>query len=282
MTVDNRLAFARLVARDEAEIDLDVACLHISAEAYPGLRFEPILAEMDRLAARVRERVPEAAAGNAASRPAISEALLVALNDVLYVDEGYAGDRADYYDPRNALLCDVLARKRGLPITLSVLQMEVARRVGLRLHGIGFPGHFLVGAPDGTVLDPFSGGRRLWPTELRRLLRGGVDTDEDAPFPSALLRPATKHEILVRILNNLRIMYGERDEHESALWALDALTILHPTDAHLLRDRALTLARAGHFAAGAEALERYLDAHPSAPDREGIRRLIAAYRGRLN
>ena len=144
--------FARLIAGDDARIDLARACLMIAEDAYPGLQVDDYMAEIERMAMRLRGRLP--AAGGAEDR-------VVALNQFLYEELGYWGNTNDYYDPRNSYLNEVIDRKTGIPITLSILYMELGRRIGLPLQGVSFPGHFLVRLKlrGGTlVLDPFAGG----------------------------------------------------------------------------------------------------------------------------
>jgi regulator of sirC expression with transglutaminase-like and TPR domain len=273
-----RLAFMRLLAGDDAAIPLDVACLQIAAHAHPGLDPAPVLAELDHLGMLAHAAMRSAATATAERQR------LAALHAVLYEEAGFNGDRLDYYDPRNALLSDVVARRLGIPITLAVVELEVARRCGIALHGIGFPGHFLLGTASGLILDPFDRGRERTHAELRAMLRHGTGpaVDEPGPFPTALLRPATNRGILARILNNLRGMYAGRHDWSSALWAVELLVVLHPRDDHLQRDRAMLLGHAGHFRAATRALERYLDEHPDAADRDTIERALGLFRGRLN
>ncbi len=272
-----RLAFVRLVAGDDAAIDLARGCLLIAAHAYPGLETAPVLEELDRLANRVTDRMERAGSRG-------EDARLAALHAVLFDEARFNGDRLDYYDPRNALLNDVVERRLGIPITLAVVELEVARRAGIELHGVGFPGHFLLGAPDGTIIDPFDRGAVRTHEDLRAMLRHGhgPGAPQPGPFPSALLRPATNRGILARILSNLRGMYAGRHDWSSALWVVELLGVLHPSDDHLLRDRAMLLGHAGQFRAATQALEAYLAAHPDAPDRDTMERALGLFRGRLN
>lgn len=282
VTEGARLAFMRLVAADDDSIDLTQGCLLIAAHAYPDLDRAPVLRELDRLAARVVVRNRGGRAADQGTDP--DAAGLAAMHHVLYDEAGFNGDRLDYYDPRNALLSDVVRRRLGIPITLAVIELEVARRAGIALHGIGFPGHFLVGTPAGTIVDPFDRGAVRTHDDLRRMLRHGhgPGAADPSPFPTALLRPASKRGILARILNNLRGMFAGRHDWASALWAVELLGVLHPSDDHLLRDRAMLLGQAGQFRAATRALEAYLAAHPDAPDRDTVERALGLFRGRLN
>jgi regulator of sirC expression with transglutaminase-like and TPR domain len=144
--------FAQALARDDEGIDLARACLMIAQDAYPGLEVESYLGQIDGMALRLRARLP--AAGGV-------EEAVVALNDFLFDRLGYWGNADDYYDPRNSYLNEVIDRKTGIPITLSILYMELGRRIGLPLEGVSFPGHFLVRLRlrgGILVLDPFAGG----------------------------------------------------------------------------------------------------------------------------
>ena len=153
--------FAQLLGGDDSRIDLARACLMIAQDAYPGLDVDRYLGEIERMAIRLRARMPQA---NAA------EERVVALNQFLFDDLGYWGNTDDYYDPRNSYLNEVIDRKTGTPISLSILYMELGRRIGLPLEGVSFPGHFLVRLRlrGGTlVLDPFAGGAPQSEAELR-------------------------------------------------------------------------------------------------------------------
>lgn len=271
---ENRLAFARLVAQPETRLDLVAGCLHIAAEAQPGLAFKPTYERLDRLAERTESFGTEGATSDR----------LTALHRVLYEEHGLRGDHVSYYDPRNSYLQEVLERRVGLPITLSVVEIEVGRRSGLRLHGIGFPGHFLVGAPGGAVIDAFDRGRLLSREDLEALL-GRVHHPHDAgrlPVPASLLRPTTKREILTRILSNLRGVFLRRQDPHALLWTLELLAILQPAEWALTRERALLLGRMGHSTAAAAALERYLEEHAGALDDPAVRKALATLRSRLN
>src|SRR2546430_5060043 len=157
--------FAQLLGGDDSRIDLARACLMIAQDAYPGLDVDRYLGEIERMAIRLRARMPQA---NAA------EERVVALNQFLFDDLGYWGNTDDYYDPRNSYLNEVIDRKTGTPISLSILYMELGRRIGLPLEGVSFPGHFLVRLRlrGGTlVLDPFAGGTPQSEAELRERLQ---------------------------------------------------------------------------------------------------------------
>src|SRR5438552_14797950 len=192
MTLDPTLREFRDLLR-MPEIDLAGAALAIARIEHPELPIEPSLAALDGLAAR--SGVSKAGGG----RPALDR-----LREFLFGEEGFRGNADDYYDPRNSCLNDVLDRRLGIPITLSVLVMEVGRRVGLEIQGIGLPGHFCVGARVGDellVLDPFGGGRRLGRDEAEAIVSRVVGRPVE--LTDTHFVPATKAQIVVRMLRNL-------------------------------------------------------------------------------
>jgi len=265
-----RARFASLLERDP--VPLDEAVLAIAEEEYPGLDVRAVLAQLDRLGARVRARAP--ARDRAAS-------LLSALRWVLVEEEGLRGNDRDYQDPRNSFLNEVLERKLGIPISLSVVWMEVARRAGLRLQGVGFPGHFLTkyASPGGIEIfvDAFHGGELLSADECvarYRARTGGRDLDR------RYLDAVAPRQILARTLHNLRRIYLERKDDVRAWWVIDRLLMLTPGQLDALRDRGLVAARLGAGAAAVRDLEEYLARSPSASDGDEVRRVLAGIRGK--
>jgi regulator of sirC expression with transglutaminase-like and TPR domain len=263
--------FEKLLARDDPEIDLARACLLIAADAYPGLDIERYLGEIEGLAIRLRARLP---ASNAV------EERVVALNQFLFDDLGYCGNTEDYYDPRNSYLNEVIDRRTGIPITLAILYMEVGRRVGLPLEGVSFPGHFLVrlAVRGGTlVLDPFAGGAPQSQDELRSRLQrvipeGAAENVAVAELPlEQFLEPATKRQILARMLRNLKAIYRETDKPERMLSVLNRMLALSPNASAELRDRGLLYQRLECFRAAHQDLSAYLEREPDAPDLDEVR-----------
>ncbi|WP_379654895.1 SirB1 family protein [Pseudoxanthomonas sp. UC19_8] len=210
---------------------------------------------------------------------------MAAINRHLFEELGYAGDHDEYYDPRNSYLNEVFERRLGNPISLAVVQIEVARRLGVPLDGVSFPGHFLVRLPvdDGIlVMDPFNGGRPLGADELRE--RAKPHLGGDVPDDNALLQildPASHRAILVRVLRNLHGVYAERDQWDRAARSADRVLKLVPDQPDALRDRGLAYLRLD-YARGAQAdLSRYLQVAPKAQDADAIReRLIELHAGR--
>lgn len=260
-----RARFAALVARPE--IPLAEAALAAAEEEYPGLDAAGYLAKLDWLGGRVGRRLAPG------SPP---RAVLDAMKVVLFREEGFRANEADYYDPRNSFLNEVLDRRLGIPITLSILYVEVARRVGLGLLGVGFPGHFLVkcpavGATPDLFIDPFNGGDVLAATEcvarFQAVLKG-------RDFDPSFLDPVDTRHILIRMLHNLKKIYVEQGDDVRALWVIDRLLLVQPGNLEERRDRGLLSARLGGTKAAVKDLEAYLEGAPLASDAKEVASLL--------
>ena len=204
------------------------------------------------------------------------------LRGFLFEDEGFRGNAEDYYDPRNSCLNDVLARKLGIPITLSVLTMEVGRRVGLALEGIGLPGHFLVRARvtgRELLLDPFNGGALLTTAEAAVVAARAVG--RPVQLAEAHWTPCTPAQILIRMLRNLKTVYVQRGDWERSLTVVDRLLVLDADSPIHLRDRGTVLVKIGRLWEGAAAWERYLQKFPDAQDVETFRQQLRRVRQEL-
>lgn len=200
---------------------------------------------------------------------------MAAINRHLFEEVGYAGDSEHYYDPRNSYLNEVFERRLGNPISLALVQIEVARRLGVPLDGVSFPGHFLVRLPvdDGVlVMDPFNRGRPLDEDELRQRARphlNGEAPDDRALFQ--ILNPATHRAILVRVLRNLHGVYAERDDWERAARSADRILRLSADNGDALRDRGLAYLKMGYRQGARADLARYLQLNPDAQDSGPLR-----------
>ena len=247
--VPTALADELKAALDSRGDALARAALVIARLEYPRLDPEPSLAALDALGLRVAERLED---GDAGSR-------IAAINTVLFEQEAFAGDLDYYDDPRNSCLNAVLDRRSGIPITLSVLYMDVARRAGLELEGINFPGHFLVRCPapggKSLVVDPFHAGAILSEADCRRLL---ASTRGEMGFEAALLSPASPTQVATRILNNLKRLYVGMRSFPQARAAANLLLALNPASADDLRDRGLLAYHQSDFAAALRDLRAYL------------------------
>ena len=207
-----------------------------------------------------------------------ADAPVAALNHFVFNELGFAGNAEHYYDPRNSFLNEVLDRKLGIPITLSVVYLEVAARVGFAVQGVGFPGHFLVKhvAGDRTVfVDPFNGGELLSADDLAARHRSRAP---DKDLDPQLLAAASPRQILTRMLHNLKRIYAEQRDDARTLWVIDRLLLLAPEDPAERRDHGLVAARLGGASAAVADLEAYLAAAPGAADEREIRALVARLR----
>lgn len=260
-----------IAKRPEEEVDLVEAALVIAAEEYRGLDILAYLKRVDEMGATLRRRL----------RPDISTAeTIIALNCYLFDELGFAGNAVDYYDPRNSFLNEVLDRKLGIPITLSMLYVEIGRRVGLAVRGVSFPGHFLVKClvRDGAVvLDPYARGASLGLDDLRqrlRVLRGGTPAGSDEAVRQMLVG-ASRKEILARILRNLKSIYRQKGDLERALSACARAILIDPEGAEEYRDRAEIYFELECFRAALADYQQYLQLRPKAGDLAEVRGKVA-------
>ncbi|MEU9763666.1 transglutaminase-like domain-containing protein [Streptomyces sp. NPDC047985] len=255
--------------------DLAQLCLLLAAVADPALNANGIDAaqiELDELAGRL----PYGLRG--------ARAWASALAELLGERCGFAGSSADYRRLESSLLHEVLRRRRGLPILLSVVWIEVARRAGGPVYGVALPGHFVVGFGDPServLADPFDGGRPLTGQDAELLVAGTTG----APLEESMLAPARPLEIVLRVLNNVRAWAAARPEHtDVALWAVDLSLLLPSHPARLRYERAQLLVQSGQFLRGAAEMEEYADVvagiEPEAA--EAIRQRARAARALLN
>lgn len=249
-TIRARQAFQDIAALDEESIPLDRASLVMALEDYPNLDIRAYLRRLDTLAARAEVIMGE--------DPDPVNAI-EGINQVLFVQEGLRGNDEDYYDPRNSYLNEVLDRRLGIPISLSVIFMEIARRIGFSIKGLGFPGHFLVKHvfnDRDIIIDPFNLGRILTPNDCQELLdkiySGTVSMN------ASLLQPMDKRAILTRMLYNLKGVYVQKEQNYKALSIIDKILMLNPSTPSEMRDRGLLYMQTSLFAQALADLESYL------------------------
>lgn len=266
LALEPRAELARLTQQRDEDIHLARAALVLAQQEYPTLAVEPYLARLDGIAAAVRDRLGT----DLSPRRAIE-----AINHELFEVEGFRGNEREYYDPRNSYLNEVLDRKLGIPITLSLVYMEVARCVPLPALGVGLPGHFVVKVPtpEGDILlDPFSGGKELSEADCQERLDrvyGGL-----LRLEKSMLLPVTKRQMLVRILNNLKTIYLTQGEFDRALDAIHSILVLEPSSLPDLRDRGLLYYRQNRWAEALSDLRKYLMLAHDADDREQIKQAV--------
>ena len=266
MATDPYREFRQAADRPEEQIDLGRAALTIALPEYPTLDFTAYLGRINELALEVSER---------AGADADVYRSIAALNFVLFSRHGFRGNRDAYYDPKNSFLNQVIERKTGIPITLSVLYMEVAKRIGLAFDGVGFPGHFMVKTiADGNeiVIDPFDGGESKSHEDLDALL--GQLYGGKVEMRAEFLAPLPKRRILQRMLTNLKAIYARENDLVKILAALDRLLILDPASAEDTRDRGVIYSRLECYGQAKEDFEQYLQLAPDAEDATAVREQI--------
>ena len=260
--------FHALAEIPESQLGLAEGALVLAAEVRPQLDITVGLRVVSELVERTRPLI------DAASTPS---GAVAALNHGLFEVERFRGNREHYDDPRNSDLDEVLSRRRGLPITLSILYVEVARRLGLEAYGVGFPGHFLakiVGVSDSPddeiIVDPFF-ARTLRKKDCTERLRAAIG--EENPDSRQWLRPATALEIYVRMLNNLKMLYLRVGDGLSALGCFDRILVLAPRTALEFRDRGNLLERLDCVRAAIDDYSHFLELAPDHEDALAVRRL---------
>jgi regulator of sirC expression with transglutaminase-like and TPR domain len=268
-------AFSVFVSPDveDERIDLIRSALVIARMEYPALDIEEYAGRIERMS----RRAAALAAGLGAS------GMRAALNQVMFEEGSFRGNREDYYDPRNSFLNDVLDRGLGIPITLSIIYMEVAQRVGFLLSGVGMPGHFLLKhyGTDGqeTLIDCFNRGDILSRQDCQSRL-DEIYSGEMALRPE-FLHPISRRQILTRMLNNLKTVYLSTRNFRKALPLADLILVIHPRSAEDVKQRALLRYSMGMHALAAEDLDEYLKISPTASDGEEVRQMSLSIRRML-
>jgi len=269
-------AFASIVGSniEDERIDLVRAALTIARIEYPDLDVEAYVARVNDLAVRVAAQVLPV------DDP---HQTIAALNRVLFEEAGLRGNRDDYYDPRNSFLNDVLDRGLGLPITLSLVYMEVARRLGFLLFGVGMPGHFLLKHYDvegrEILIDCFNGGTLLSPDDCQSRL-DEIYSGQMSLRPEFLM-VVSKRQMLTRILNNLKSVYLARRNFRKTLPIVDLIMVIYPRSPEDVKQRALLRCSLGLKRGALEDLEQYLKMSPEASDADEIRQTALAIRRML-
>jgi regulator of sirC expression with transglutaminase-like and TPR domain len=262
-----RQRLAALAAGEDHAIDLARAALYLAAEEYPALDIEAYVARLEAMAEDVAD-LPLTTA------PPLGR--LLALNQYLFALQGFRGNAAHYYDPRNSFLNEVLDRRTGIPITLSIVYLEVGWRLELPLAGVGTPTHFLVGyyaAQPPYYIDVFHQGLLLRREDCIARLRAQFGAD--FVFRDEYLAPVSKRQILTRLLTNLKLIYSQQGDWDRALGAVERILLLNPDAPAELRDRGLIQYRRGVLRAARADLARYLQLAPHAADGEAVQGQLA-------
>ena len=265
-------AWTAEVERPDADISLSRAALALSRIEHPDLDTAVYLGRLDDLAGEIGRTRGDASPVER----------LHGLREYLFEELGFKGNRSDYYDPRNSLLSDVLDRRVGIPISLSLVLIEVGRRLGLPMQGIGLPGHFITGvrldaAP--ILLDPFHGGAILTPEACRDLVAKALG--KRVRLTEASFAPVDNRQFLTRMLANLKGIYWRTEQWAKAARVSDHLIALDPAAGTERRDRGIALAKAGQYQRGLADWERYLTDFPDAPDNAEMRGHLRRVRQKL-
>ncbi|KAB8334074.1 tetratricopeptide repeat protein [Scytonema tolypothrichoides VB-61278] len=261
-----RQYFEQEIQQPDEHIDLAKAALYIAQEEYPNINPEEYLNAFDTMAMELEERLPS-------QRYPLR--VIQSINQYLYDDLGFAGNQKDYYDPRNSFLNDVIDRRLGIPITLALVYLEVARRVDFPMVGVGMPGHFLIrpDIPDTEIfIDAFNRGEIMFPQDCQERLNQVYQ--QPVQLQPEFLATVSKKQLLARILTNLKYIYLNQQDLKKALAAVERILLLFPGAALELRDRGLLCYELGLFAQAANDLETYLIKAPQAQDAVTIRQIL--------
>jgi regulator of sirC expression with transglutaminase-like and TPR domain len=264
MTPDGwRRYFERVIGAPDVEIPLAEAVLLLASDEYPDLDVPYYLARLDAMAEELRERLEPATT---------AQAKVAALNAYLFDELGFRGNRHEYYDPRNSYLNDVLDRRTGLPITLSVVYLAIGARLMLPLFGVGLPGHFIVKWEDARtriLIDPFNRGEILDEAAVEARVRDTFHAE--ARFEPEWLASVGNKYILIRMLNNLKAIFLHAQNYKRAWQVVDKLLLLEPRSGENIRDMGLLSLQVGAYRQAAAFLEEYLLSHAGAPDADQVR-----------
>ncbi len=261
-----RQLFYQEINQPDGSIDLAKAALYMALEEYPNLEPEEYLDALDSIADEVRSRLPTQ---NYPLR------IIQTINGYLYEDCQFSGNDADYYDPRNSFLNQVIDRRTGIPISLSLVYLEVAKRIDFPMVGIGMPGHFLI-RPDfedaGIFVDAFNGGEILFPEDCRGRLSQIYGQPMD--LQPAFLAPVSRRQLLGRMLGNLKAIYLQQRDALRVLGAIERILLLFPDALGERRDRGILYYQLGRDREARSDLAIYVTNAPNAPDAAAIRQLL--------
>lgn len=267
-----REEFTRIARSPICDEHLARIALLISAEHNPTLDIDHYMQRFCEISVRAQAAV----AGTTTEWDLVSK-----LNRFFFEEEGFLGNQADYYDPRNSFLNEVLERRTGIPITLGIMYIEIGRQLGLSIRGINFPAHFLVQyhGKRSMLIDPFFGGV-VTEQECQERVRSALG--DHTKWRRAYLRPASPREIVVRLLTNLKFIYLAKNDLEQALVVCERLLILKPDTAVELRDRGLIYQEMECYVAAERDFTRFLELAPNDPLTGAVQRNLAAVRQQIS
>jgi regulator of sirC expression with transglutaminase-like and TPR domain len=271
--IDARSEFARMIERPEPMLDLARAALLIAAESDPQVDVAGEIRRLDGWAETLRGTL---------APDANNLQKLARLRAFVFEELGFAGDHKDYFSPSNSLLHRVIERRRGIPLTLGIVLMELGWRIGMPLEGVGFPGHFLVrlsGEPGDLLLDPYRHAMSVHEEDCRHMLR--EITRGEVEFSPRLIESVDKRQMIVRLLHNLKAAFVRQGDDAGALSTVERLLLLDPGDLAQVRDQGLLLFRLRRFEPAVAPLTRYLTEAGDADDRAEVEATLAAVRMQL-
>jgi regulator of sirC expression with transglutaminase-like and TPR domain len=276
-------AFEAVIAADDTAIDLVQAALLIASIAYPELDMAHYIAQLDSLAGRVRSLLELPPRRSEDAEEIDAQAALNALNQVLFTEEQFHGNQADYMNPENSFFNRVLEERTGIPITLSLLYIEVGRRVGIQIEGVGLPYHFMVRCrlPERNIyIDPFEGGLFFSQQECKERIKHMVEqiTGGRVRLHAHWFAAVTHRQFLFRMLNNLKHIYLHNEDYARALPICNLLILLMPQLAQERRDRGIVHLQLKHYARALHDLKVYLEFAPEAKDRTEMEEHIKSIR----
>ncbi|MGI8504551.1 MAG: SirB1 family protein [Hassallia sp.] len=261
-----RQHFYQEIQQPDENIDLAKAALYIAQEEYPDINVEHYLNALDTMAAGAKKRLPF---GRYPLR------VIQSINQYLYDDLGFAGNKKDYYDPRNSFFNDVIDRRLGIPISLALVYIEVAKRVDFPMVGVGMPLHFLIrpDIPDMEIfVDAFNNGEVMFAQDCQERL--SQIYQQSVTLQPEFLAPVNHRQFLVRMLTNLKYIYLKQQDIEKGLAAVERILLLLPDTVLELRDRGLLYYQLGLYPQATQDLQSYLTRVPDAEDAPVIRRLL--------
>ncbi|MBI3962140.1 MAG: tetratricopeptide repeat protein [Deinococcus sp.] len=267
-----RARLARML--EQPDLNLAAAALLIAQEEYPELDLGHYLAQLDGLATALEPRLSDITDPHQ---------MVGHLNQFFFAEQGFTGNTQQYYDPRNSFLNQVLDRRIGIPITLSLVYLEVGWRRQLPLTGVGLPGHFLVsyqGADPPLLIDPFHGGVLLSPEDCQQLVQSMYG--EALPFQVTHLSPVSKQYMLTRLLYNLKGIYLRAQDYPRALAVVERLLLLDPSALSELRDRGVLYYHLGYLSLALADFERFLAASTNSPAADAVSQYVQEIKGRIN
>lgn len=268
--------FAEETLKAEEELDLGRAALLMAKCEYPSLDINFYLSLLDEIASTIKSRLPQ-------KTTSLDPFLLIKqINEHIYEELAFRGNKENYYDPRNSFLNEVLVSRLGIPITLSVFYIEIARRLGLKIQGVGMPGHFLMKCSVDNkeiILDAFNQGQILDKNDCQELLNTVYGAQVE--LKPSFFRTTSKKDILIRMLNNLKNIYLSSSDHPRTLATIERLLLINPKAINEIRDRGLVNYHLGKYSLAITDLEFYLTNAPKNQESEIVRKNLQQIKAKL-